>query len=212
MTIIDADFENLVTTHVDRIHRIAFRVTRSESAAQEITQDVLLRAWMHDDFDATRGNDAGWLGMLTRSASVDWIRHEASHDRRLRAHGPLYSTTAPDTEEMVNATVDAGEVRAAVAVLSAAEREIVQLAFFDGLTYRQVADRLGIPQATLKSRMRAALGHLALTMHAPARPKRPSRARVTTTWTDSEVEPVCGGTSLRVSYREAPAQPAVGRF
>jgi len=73
----------------------------------------------------------------------------------------VYSASAVVVEEAVEARVRAANVRAAVAQLPDCERELVSLAYFDGLTYRQISDRLGLAEGTVKSRIRRALTRLA---------------------------------------------------
>jgi RNA polymerase sigma factor (sigma-70 family) len=96
------------------------------------------------------------------------VTHDDTHPRSVshgcaaaRTWGALHSATVVVVEEAVTARVQAASVRSAVAKLPARERAVVSLAYFDGLTYRQIADRLGLPEGTVKSRIRRALTRLA---------------------------------------------------
>ena len=146
----------------DGIRRTALRLTRSETAAQDITQEVFLRVIRNGGFDASRGSLDRWLQIVTRNTAIDWIRHEAAYQQRVSHVGAMHSATVVVVvEEAVAARAEAADLRVAVTQLPPREREVVSLAYFDGLTYHQIADRLGLPEGTVKSRIRRALTRLA---------------------------------------------------
>ena len=151
----------LLRRHGAGIRRIALRVSRSEAAAQDITQEVLVRVMRCGGFDSSRGSLERWLQIVTKRTAIDWVRRESSHQARVIRVGAVYSASAVVVEEAVEARVRAANVRAAVAQLPDCERELVSLAYFDGLTYRQISDRLGLAEGTVKSRIRRALTRLA---------------------------------------------------
>ena len=143
------------------IHRVAFRVTRSDAAAQDIMQDVFVRIMLSGGFDASRGSVGRWLQIVTQNTAIDWIRREAAHQQRVGRVGALHSASSPVVEESVMAQLQAAQVRAAVVQLPDDERQVVVLAFYAGLSYRQVAERLELAEGTVKSRIRRALTRLA---------------------------------------------------
>lgn len=160
----------LIGRHGAAVRQTAYRVTRSDSAAQEITQEVFMKAWTRGGYDPARGPVDGWLRVLSRSMAVEWVRREAAQERRLMRIGPSYAVGhAPLSEDQVADEEQASRVRAAVAQLPTAERQAVSLAYFAGLTYRQVADRLGRPEGTVKSQIRRALTRLASSLDVGAR-------------------------------------------
>jgi RNA polymerase sigma-70 factor (ECF subfamily) len=119
--------------------------------AADLVQEVFLQLWRQADrYDANRGSVAGWLTVLLRSRSVDHLRRRRSDDRE--ATDDLASAAPPMTELLT--------VRRAWLALPAAQRQVVQLAYFDGLTCVEVADALAIPVGTMKWRMAAALDTL----------------------------------------------------
>lgn len=156
-----ATLSELACRHGDEIRRVALRLTRSESAAQDIMQEVLVRVMSRGGFDSSRASLDGWLRIVTRSTAIDWIRREAAHQQRIARVGSLHSATTTDVEETVTARVEAVRLRVAVSELPECEREAVSLAYFEGLSYRQVADQLGVAEGTIKSRIRRALSRLA---------------------------------------------------
>ncbi len=151
----------LASVFGEGIRRIAYRVTGSEGAALDVTQEVFVRVLSRPGFDSSRGTFERWLQVVTRSTAIDWVRREAAHQRRVARVGALHSATIPVVEEAVIARVQADRVRVAVAQLPDDERQVVLLAYYGGLTYRQVADQLGLAEGTVKSRIRRALTRLA---------------------------------------------------
>ena len=93
------------------------------------------------------------------------MRREEARRRRAEREASRAVTT-PDVEEMATALVTAERVRAALDVLPAEQRRAIQLAYFEGKTYRQVAEVLGIPEGTAKSRLRLGLRRVAAALEA----------------------------------------------
>jgi RNA polymerase sigma factor (sigma-70 family) len=140
---------------------LALRVIGDRTAAEDVAQDVFVGLWERPErFDADRGSMRAYLGTLTHRRSVDLIRREEARRRRedKTAAEPVEARRADDD---ALAGVASAEVRTAVASLPTAQREAVELAYFEGHTYRQVAQALGIPEGTAKSRLRLALARVA---------------------------------------------------
>ena len=108
---------------------------------------------------AGRGTLRGFLGTLTHRRAVDAVRRE----KRAGAGGRVArdEDSVPDVAEAVLRSDTTGKVRNALEVLPDAQRQALELAYFDGYTYRQVAEVLGIPEGTAKSRLRLALTRIA---------------------------------------------------
>jgi RNA polymerase sigma-70 factor (ECF subfamily) len=143
---------------------LARRVTGSRTAAEDVTQDVFVRLWTNPErFDPQRGSLRAFLGMLTHSRAVDVVRSDARRHVREQADAadPIRLDPASwERPEAVEAEDLALRVRRAVARLPAAQREALRLAYFGGHSYRSVAEVLGIPEGTAKSRLRMALTKL----------------------------------------------------
>ncbi len=157
------------------VYGLARRVTGSTAAAEEITQEVFMQFWERADrFDAAKGSLRAFLGAITHRRAVDWVRSESRRrDREIRtaqdaATGSASSSadTAADASVRVSAHDTAARVRAAVETLPLEQREAVVLAYFGGLTFREVAAALGLPEGTAKSRLRLALTKLSTTLQA----------------------------------------------
>ncbi|HEY0521146.1 MAG TPA: sigma-70 family RNA polymerase sigma factor [Ilumatobacteraceae bacterium] len=146
------------------VYGLARRVTASTAHAEEITQEVFVYLWQNPDrFDPERGTLRAFLGALAHRRAVDEVRRNAR--RAAREHRVGEDVSAPDAADIgndVERTQTAERVRAAVSSLPEQQREAVLLAYFGGCTFRQVAEKLGIPEGTAKSRLRLGLGKLAL--------------------------------------------------
>jgi RNA polymerase sigma factor (sigma-70 family) len=144
---------------------LARRVTGSRTAAEDVTQDVFVRLWTNPErFDPERGSLRAFLGMHTHSRAVDVVRSDTRRQVRERAdaNDPVRLDPASwERPEAVEAEDLAARVRRAVGRLPAAQREALRLAYFGGHSYRSVAEVLGIPEGTAKSRLRMALDKLA---------------------------------------------------
>lgn len=135
---------------------LATRVTANRHLAEEAVQEAFLDVWRRSDrFDAQRGGLRQWVLGVVHHKAVDSVRRERSASE----HGPKgpEPLPAPDPEERGWMADRRTRVAKAVADLSPAQREAITLAYFGGLTYRQVAERLGIPEGTAKSRLRDGL-------------------------------------------------------
>lgn len=136
---------------------VALRVTGSRTEAEDIVQEVFARTWREaGTFDRTRGTAMAWLVTLTRNRAIDVVRarsrrgrHEESHTRE----EPVL-VEAPSSPE--GAVVDAERaeaVRAALDTLRPEQREVLELAYFSGLSHSEIAERLDQPLGTVKTRI-----------------------------------------------------------
>ncbi len=148
------------------VYGIAMRVIGDPRAAEDVSQDVFVHFWERPAaFDPERGSLRTWLGTLTHRRAVDHVRREEARRRRAEREAGR-AVLAPDVEEMATALLTAERVRAALDALPDEQRYPVQLAYFGGKTYRQVAEALGIPEGTAKSRLRLALRRIATALEA----------------------------------------------
>ena len=134
-----------------------------EGAAQDVVQDVFVELWSHPDrYDPAAGTLRTYLIVLARHRAVDLVRSELRRVARQQRHYRLDpGQPLPSAGEEVVAAQAAGVVRDAVRLLPGDQRRVVELAYFEGLSYREVAVAAGIPEGTAKSRLRLALAKLA---------------------------------------------------
>jgi RNA polymerase sigma-70 factor (ECF subfamily) len=147
--------------HAPAAFGLARRIVGDRALAEEVVQEVFLRLWnMPDRFDATRGSLRTYLLTQTHGRSVDVVRAEASRRAREEREARLSSESGYDLEREVWDLTQAEQVREALEQLSDGERRAIELAYFGGHTYREVAVLLGEPEGTVKSRIRSGLGRL----------------------------------------------------
>ncbi|HET6951123.1 MAG TPA: sigma-70 family RNA polymerase sigma factor [Acidimicrobiales bacterium] len=143
------------------VYGLALRTLGDRAAAEDVTQDVFVAVWEHPErIEPGRGTLRGYLGTVTHRRAVDLIRREEARRRR-EQRAPGEPGDAPDLADGVVQADTSGKVRDAVALLPEAQRRALELAYFHGHTYRQVADALGIPEGTAKSRLRLGLQRIA---------------------------------------------------
>lgn len=165
----EAALAELYRRHAAGVFAVAVRILRHSEQAEDVVQDLFVRLWDHPgQFDAGRGSLRSFLLLQARTRSLDVLRAEGARRRREHADGvadlAVGVTGDPEIETLTDAAV--GEVRAAISVLTPTEREAIELAFFGGLTYREVAQVLGAPEGTVKSRIRLGLQRMRRTLSA----------------------------------------------
>src|SRR5256714_115917 len=135
---------------------LALKICNNRALAEDVVQEAFLSIWQRAGrFDPERGSVAAYLFAAVHNKAVDAVRHEESLRRREEGVADFAAET--EGEEVVEAAwlgVRRKEVRSAVARLSPVQREALELASFEGLTYSEVADKLGIPLGTAKTRLR----------------------------------------------------------
>jgi len=151
-------FDHLAPT----VYGAALRILGEGSAAQDVVQDVFVELWSHPDrYDPEAGTLGTYLNLLARHRAVDLVRSELRRlARQARHHRLSAEGHHPSPGDAVAAADTADAVRAAVRLLPDGQRQVVELAYFQGLSYREVALATGIPEGTAKSRVRLALAKL----------------------------------------------------
>jgi len=151
----------LYRRHGGAVHGLALRVLGERALAEEVTQEVFLRLWNQPErFDPTRGSLRSLLLAQAHGRAVDTVRSEGARRRRETRDATTSPGAAYDLETEVAELLSAERVRAALDALSAEERTAIELAYFGGRTYRQVAAELGVAEGTVKSRIRVGLRRL----------------------------------------------------
>ncbi|MGQ0521701.1 MAG: sigma-70 family RNA polymerase sigma factor [Actinomycetota bacterium] len=144
--------------HAGAVFALAKRVLCDQTAAEEVVQEVFLRLWTQPDkFDPDRGSLRSYLLAQTHGRSVDLLRSDTSRRRREEREARQTAEAGYDVEHEVWDLALAEQVKEVVAELPRAERRAIELAYFGGHTYREVATLLGEPEGTVKSRIRAGL-------------------------------------------------------
>jgi RNA polymerase sigma-70 factor, ECF subfamily len=142
-----------------RVYSVAKRILQDDGAAEEILQDIFHQLWRNAAaFDSARGALGSWLLVMARNRSIDRLRRRVPG--AVEEITPTLHTSGPDIESAAAANELADRVRAALRALPEAQREAMELAYFEGLTQSEIAKRTGDPLGTVKTRLRTALASL----------------------------------------------------
>jgi len=151
-------------------YTIALRILRDEADASEVVLDVYRQVWEGAArFDEQRGSAAAWIVTLARSRAIDRRRFRSAHPQAAACLDdvPETSSLAPSPETLAMDSQSSRAIKRALESLPSEQREALELAFFEGLTHVEVADRLGQPLGTVKTRIRSAVIKLRELMKGP---------------------------------------------
>jgi RNA polymerase sigma-70 factor, ECF subfamily len=150
----------LYDRYAARLLGLAYRILGETGEAEEVVQEVFLHAWRAaGTFDPTRGSVPAWLLVATRSRAIDRLRTRrpvaaASAEGR----GPLDDLASRDDVEGSSASREWETLcRGAIGELPADQRQVLELAYFDGLTHQEISERTATPLGTVKTRIRLGL-------------------------------------------------------
>jgi RNA polymerase sigma factor (sigma-70 family) len=147
---------------VQRVHAMVRRYVHEDSAAQEVTEDVFYQVWVHANrFDPARGSVIAWLLTMARSRALDaWRKHQA---QPVRFDGDIADDNmallvSPQTPlDLLTEMDNTQALHAAMAQVPAAARQMLSLAFFQGLTHMEISAHMQVPLGTVKTTIRRAL-------------------------------------------------------
>jgi RNA polymerase sigma-70 factor (ECF subfamily) len=162
-----ADLEALYDAHHRQAIGLAFRILGDMGDAEEAVQEVFLSAWRSGHtYDPSRGSTHTWILSMVRNRSIDVLRA-----RRRRPVQPLAEgVDPPDTTDVpaqAASNVDAASARAALDTLPPEQKQVIELAYFGGLSHTEIAAQLAAPIGTVKGRIRLGLDHLRVAMGVP---------------------------------------------
>lgn len=147
--------------HAGAVFGLARRLLREQGVAEEIVQEVFLRLWNDPTrFDSQRGTMRSYLLAQTHGRAVDVLRSDTSRRAREERDARRTAEGSYDLEREVWDLTTSEHVRESLTALPADEREAIELAYYGGFTYREVAAQLAIPEGTIKSRIRSGLQRL----------------------------------------------------
>jgi RNA polymerase sigma factor (sigma-70 family) len=138
---------------------LAFRVTNDATLAEDVVQDAFVAVWKQcGRFDADRGQARSWLMTIVHHKAVDAVRRRAGRPERALPEGseePIAATGIP--ADLAEIALDAAAVREAVRQVPEEQRKTIMMAYFEGLTHVEIAEKMRVPLGTVKSRLRIGL-------------------------------------------------------
>ena len=161
-----AAFEQLYDRYSSTIYALLLRILSSPEDAQEVLQETFVKVWTSARmFDAVRGSEVAWLISIARSRGIDRLRskkirsdRENDAGREISIHSGFVHTATGAEEAILSQERSA--VRSALAELPEAQRIALELAYFDGLSQSEIAEKLGEPLGTVKTRMQLGMKKL----------------------------------------------------
>ena len=136
------------------VYAVALRVLGDAAAAEDILQEVFMQLWRNPgSFDASRGNLAPWLAVIARNRAVDVLR-------KRRPQTEIDETTVsvePDLAAEADRGRAAEKVRAVLKEMPPAQRSALEMAYFEGYSHSEIAEKTGEPLGTIKTRIRSGL-------------------------------------------------------
>jgi RNA polymerase sigma-70 factor, ECF subfamily len=144
-------------------YSVAVRILGDPGRAEDVVQDAFLKLWRGAArFDSRRGSLRTWVITAVRNRSIDYLRGRSAHERLEREIPPdtVATGAGSDPWREVSVSIERDLVKDALACLPAEQRQAVELAYFGGYSHREIAEMIGVPLSTVKSRMRLALEKL----------------------------------------------------
>ncbi len=153
-----AAFSELYDATSALVHGVVLKVLRDPSQAEEITQEVFVEIWrLAPRYEFDRGSVKSWIATIAHRRAVDRVRSEQSHRNRNDVIGRQAERDHDSVSELVLDRLDRSRVIAALDLLTDDQRAAVELAYYGGHTYREVAVLLGVAEGTIKGRIRDGL-------------------------------------------------------
>ncbi len=147
------------------VYSVAMRVLRDGAAAEDVMQEVFLKLWQQpDSFADQRGSLCGWLAVVTRNRAIDRIRAS----RQFENVEDLQLANQVDLGADAERSIMLGKVRAVLETMPEDQRQAMEMAFFEGQTHAEIAERTGQPLGTIKTRIRNALISIRKALETPA--------------------------------------------
>jgi RNA polymerase sigma-70 factor, ECF subfamily len=136
------------------VYAVALRVLQDTSAAEDVLQDIFMQLWRSPGaFDSSRGNMAAWLAVIARNRAIDALRRRRPQDDLEDVIVSVETDLASETDR----SRAMEKVRGALQAMPSPQRSALEMAYFEGLTHVEIAEKTGEPLGTVKTRIRSGL-------------------------------------------------------
>ncbi len=154
--------------YVSLVYRLALKILSTPQEAEDLTQEIFLALWQGKTYEAGRGSLSSFLVMLTRSRAIDRLRARGRNVRFLQRWSQIMTTASPSPSPFELATINQRSelVRHALTQLAANQRQVLELAYYEGLSQTEIATRLNTPLGTVKTWSRQGLLNLKKNLQA----------------------------------------------
>ena len=145
---------------LSRVYGLVLRLVRRSQLAEEVAEEVYFQVWRQAPrFDAERGRPLTWLLGMARSRAIDAIRRESrfQHEELDEESAPLSAPAAESGDELLAVAQGHAQLHRALLLLNPQPRQLVALAFFNGLSHEEIASQTSLPLGRVKSQIRRAL-------------------------------------------------------
>jgi len=158
-------FRALFDHFAPRIRSFLLQRRVPKAQAEDITQDVMLSVWRRAaSFDPAKAGASTWIYTIARNQHIDQFRKAKRAEQMDETDPSLQPEPAPAADDLCEMSESAQSVGAALETLSPDQRQVIDMAFTEGLSHSEIADRLDLPLGTVKSRIRLAMGKLKTTL------------------------------------------------
>jgi RNA polymerase sigma-70 factor (ECF subfamily) len=136
------------------VYSVALRVLQNPAAAEDVLQDIFMQLWRNPGaFDASRGNMAAWLAVIARHRAIDALRRRKPEED----FENVIVSVEPDLASEADRSRAMAKVRTAFESMAPPQRSALEMAYFEGLTHAEIAQKTGEPLGTIKTRIRTGL-------------------------------------------------------
>jgi len=136
------------------VYSVALRVLQDTAAAEDVLQDIFMQLWRNPGaFDASRGNMAAWLAVIARHRAIDALRRRKPEED----FEDVIVSVEPDLASDADRARAMAKVRTAFEWMAPPQRSALEMAYFEGLTHAEIAQKTGEPLGTIKTRIRTGL-------------------------------------------------------
>jgi RNA polymerase sigma-70 factor (ECF subfamily) len=150
-----AAFSKLYDALAPLLHGVVLKVVRDPAQSEEVTQEAFIELWrLAPRYDSSRGSVKSWASTIAHRRAIDRVRSEQSGRDRTERDAQTRPIQSNDVAEQVVANIDGTRVRKALERLTEIQRQAVELAYFGGHSYREVALLLDVAEGTIKTRIR----------------------------------------------------------